>query len=66
MPAVQVLTDAPMSVERSYQVKEMRRKMGEIAFEQLGARWTHHTPRDTRVVVVCAVGAECPCVNAQG
>lgn len=36
--AALVLTDAPMSVDRSIEVAEMRRKMGEIAFEQLGVK----------------------------
>jgi len=33
-----VLTDAPMSVDRSTQVQANRRKMGEIAFERLGVK----------------------------
>lgn len=36
--AALVLTDAPMSVEASSKVRDMRRKMGEIAFETLGVK----------------------------
>jgi len=36
--AALVLTDAPMDVARSSKVPEMRRRMGEIAFEQLGVK----------------------------
>lgn len=32
------ITDAPMSVERAQQTMQMRRKMAEVAFEQLGVK----------------------------
>jgi len=59
-----VLTDAPMSVSQSTKVREIRRKMGEIAFEELGVKAL--TIGCQPVLSLFSTGRTCGCVVEVG